>query len=98
MQQFISKYRAALAALACMLLASFTAFAQDKVEIDTGEIGTWFERNWIWVAAGILLIIIIAALASRNRHSVSGGRRRTTTVVEDAAGNTKSVTTTEENL
>ena len=97
MQQFILKNRAAFISLTCLLLTSFTVFAQEKVKIDTDEIGTWFERNWIWVAAGVLLIIIIAALA-RNRHSVSGGKRRTTTVVEDAAGNTKSVTTTEENL
>lgn len=97
MQKFnLLKY----AGVACLLLLSIAGLAQDPVEVDTGEIGSWFERNWIWVAAGILLIILIAALSrgSRRRNTIEGGRRRTTTVVEDAAGNTKSVTTTEENL
>lgn len=97
MQKFnLLKY----AGFICLLFLSFASMAQETVEVDTQDIRSWFEKNWIWVAAGVLLIILIAALSrgSRRRTTIEGGRRRTTTVIEDAAGNTKSVTTTEENL
>lgn len=65
-------------------------YAQDavKVEINEEKVGSWFERNWMWVAGAVLLIILIAAFSG-------GSRRRTTTVVRDDLGNTKRITTTE---
>ncbi len=73
------------------MLSAFIVRAQDKIEIDKEEIGSWFERNWIWVAAGLILIVLIA-LMGRGK----AGSRKSTTVVKDAQGHTKSVTTTEE--
>lgn len=73
------------------MLSTVIARAQDKIEIDKGEIGSWFERNWMWVAGGVLLILLIS-LMGRGK----AGSRKTTTVVKDAEGHTKSVTTTEE--
>jgi len=73
------------------MLSTIMVRAQDKIEIDKGEISSWFERNWIWVAAGVLLILLIA-LMGRGK----AGSRKTTTVIKDAEGHTKSVTTTEE--
>ena len=73
------------------MLVAFSLQAQDKVEIDTQEVASWFERNWIWVTAGVVILLIIV-LFSRS----SGGRRKTITVIKDDYGKTKSVTTTEE--
>lgn len=99
MQNTVLVYSTRMMAVGSLLLSSIASQAQEKVEIDTGQAVSWFERNWMWVVGAIILIILIAAL-SRNRHTttIRGGKRRTTTVVEDAAGNTKSVTTTEENI
>jgi hypothetical protein len=56
-------------------------------------VGSWFERNWMWLTAGIVIFLMIL-LFSRG----IGGRRKTTTVIKDAHGKTKSVTTTEEQI
>lgn|SRR5688572_4019703 len=96
MQQFI-KNSARLTGLLLFMLIGIIAQAQEKIEIDTKEVGSWFERNWMWVAAGILLLLLIVLLG-RSRNGSRGETRRTTTVVRDAQGNTKSVTTTEENI
>ncbi len=76
-----------------LLMITLVTAAQEKVEIDTEEVKSWFEENWMWIAA-IVLIIVMIALFSRSR----GGKRKTTTVIKDADGNTKSVTTTEETI
>mgnify|MGYP005812097283 CR=1 FL=1 len=77
------------------LSASFILFAlhlqvqaQDNT-ITEQEVGSWFERNWMWVTGAIVLLLLIVLF--------SGGRRRskTTTVVKDDFGNVKSVSTTE---
>lgn len=91
MQQSLVRNGTRLFCLAVLMLSVFIVRAQDKIEIDKEEIGSWFERNWIWVAAGLLLIVLIA-LMGRGK----AGSRKTTTVVKDAEGHTKSVTTTEE--
>ncbi len=80
-------------------LISLYSFAQDKVTLDTEEVESWFERNWMWVAGAVVFIILLALLTgSRNRKTRTGNQRKTTTVVKDTDGNVKSVTTTEENL
>ncbi len=96
MQQ-LTKYGARITMLLILVLTGLASQGQEKIEIDTGEVGSWFERNWMWVAAGVLLLLLLVVLG-RSRNGSRGDIRRTTTVVKDAQGNTKSVTTTEENL
>ena len=91
MQQYFLKQRIKLLNVVILMLSGIIVRAQDKIEIDKEEISSWFERNWIWVAGGLVLILIIALL-SRGK----GGSRKTTTVIKDPHGHTKSVTTTEE--
>ncbi len=99
MKKLMFTYSIRFLAFCILIMNVLAGQAQDKVEIDTQQAVSWFERNWIWVVAGVVLIIILAALGrSRNRTTVTGGKRKTTTVVEDAAGNIRGVTTTEENL
>ncbi|RYY24638.1 MAG: hypothetical protein EOO04_12765 [Chitinophagaceae bacterium] len=92
----IRKNISALAAVVLIFVSmviSNPVFAQETVEINGQDVGSWFENNWIWVVGGVLLLILIIALASRGSRS-----RKTTTIVKDTAGNVKSVTTTEENV
>lgn len=99
MKKLMFTYSIRFLAFCMLIMNSLAGQAQDKVEIDTQQAVSWFERNWIWVVAGVVLIIILAALGrSRNRTTMTGGKRKTTTVVEDEAGNIRGVTTTEENL
>jgi hypothetical protein len=62
--------------------------AQDKIKISKEEIGTWFERNWMWVAIGAVALILLIALLSRGTVSRLGSRR-TTTVIKDDRGKQK---------
>lgn len=91
MQKSIVKNGTRVLCVAILMLSGLIVRAQDKIEIDKEEIGSWIERNWIWVAAGLLLIVLIALMGRSKAAS-----RKTTTVVKDAQGHTKSVTTTEE--
>jgi protein-S-isoprenylcysteine O-methyltransferase Ste14 len=68
-----------------------TVTAQETVEINGQDVGSWFERNWMWVTGGVILLLLIIGLASRGSRS-----KKTTTIVKDTYGNVKSVTTTEE--
>ena len=77
------------------MLTSLIVSAQEKIKISKEEIGTWFERNWMWVAIGAVALILLIALFSRGTVSRLGSRR-TTTVIKDDRGKTKSVVTTEE--
>jgi hypothetical protein len=77
------------------MLTSMIVSAQDKIKISKEEIGTWFERNWMWVAIGAVALILLIALLSRGTTNRLGSRR-TTTVIKDDHGKTKSVVTTEE--
>jgi len=77
------------------MLTSLIVSAQEKIKISKEEIGTWFERNWMWVAIGAVALILLIALFSRGAVSRLGSRR-TTTVIKDDRGKTKSVVTTEE--
>lgn len=94
----IFQYASRLAATLSILLYSLLSSAQDKIEVDTGEVKSWLEQNWMWVVAGVVLLILIIALSRGNRSKAVRGTRRTTTVVKDPAGHTKSVTTTEEKI
>jgi hypothetical protein len=95
MQQFIKTHGIKLWGILCGLFTGIAVKAQDKIEINADQVESWFERNWMWVAAGVILLLLIV-LFGRNKSS--SARRKTTTVVKDADGRTKSVTTTEENV
>lgn len=80
-------------------IIAFGAQAQDKITVDTEQVESWFEKNWIWVAGAVLLLIIIALFSSR-RNAVNRkvNQRKTTTVIKDPDGNVKSITTTEDTV
>lgn len=90
-KRIVSKsFRFIVAVTLLFLLPTIALWSQQSVEINSEEVGSWFERNWMWVAgAGILLLIL--AFAGRG----SSRKRTTTTVIKDDLGNVKSVTTTE---
>ena len=102
MLQIVMKYSAKALAVFMLMLTTIRLNAQDKVEIDTQEVKSWLETNWIWVAAGVVLLLLIIIISRGNRttnsRTISGGERKTTTVVKDAQGNVQSVTTTEEKI
>jgi len=102
MLQIAMKYSFKAMAALILMLTSIVVQAQEKVEIDTQEVKSWLETNWIWVAAGVVLLLLIVFLSrgsrTTNNRTISGGERKTTTVVKDEQGNVQSVTTTEEKL
>jgi hypothetical protein len=77
-----------------LMLLTNIVMAQESVEINGQDVGSWFERNWMWVTGGVLLLVILLIAAAGSRRKA--GVRKTTTVVKDTYGNVKSVTTTEE--
>jgi hypothetical protein len=85
-----------LVGMISFLLTGMIVNAQEKIDINKGEIMTWLENNWLWVVGGVILLILLIALSSRGRRFGRNGTRKTTTVVKDEAGRTQSVTTTEE--
>ena len=90
-QNLVRKFIANLSLFLMFTLVSLSLFAQETVEINSQDIGSWFERNWMWVAGAVLLLLLIALFSGRSKKT-----RKTTTVVKDTYGNVKSVTTTEE--
>jgi hypothetical protein len=70
---------------------NLTLRAQEKVEIDTQEVGNFFQRNWMWITGGVVLLVLILLFGR------GGGKNRrvTTTVVKDDLGNVKTVKTTD---
>jgi len=86
----VLKFRLALTSL-FLLSLNLLAVAQDKIEIDKQEVGSWFGRNWIWITTGVFVLLIIIVLSNGSKE-----QRKTTTVVNDDLGNVKRVTTTEE--
>jgi hypothetical protein len=90
-QILVRKFIANLSLLLLFTMVSLSLFAQETVEINSQDIGSWFERNWMWVAGAALLLLLIVLFSGRSKKT-----RKTTTVVKDTYGNVKSVTTTEE--
>ena len=91
MLQYIFKHIVKIVGIYIFMLPVITLQAQEKVKIDTQEVASWFDTNWIWVTAGVVILLLIILFSRGN-----SGRRKTTTVIKDAHGNNKSVTTTEE--
>ncbi len=74
-----------------LLITPFvTLIAQQEVKINGRDVGSWFERNWMWVAGAVVILLIIAFAGRKNNR-----KKTTTTVVKDEAGKVKSITTTE---
>ena len=90
-QATTSKLRIIMTSVSLFFL-QLVARAQDKIEIDTQEVSSWFQRNWPLVAGGVLLIVLAIIFGRRTKP-----RSKTTTVVNDRMGNVKKVTTTEVN-
>jgi hypothetical protein len=83
------KYKAFLFII---VLADFQTglFAQStKVSINGNDVGSWFGRNWLWVA-GIMAFLVLIILFSRG-----SSRNSRTTTVTDSNGNIRRTTTTE---
>lgn len=98
MKQSFIKQVTGINAIFSLMLTTTIARAQDKNEVNTGEIQSWFEQNWMWVAGGVVLLILIILLSRGNKAHRFRGTRRTTTVIKDEGGNTKTVTATEEKI
>jgi hypothetical protein len=68
------------------------SWAQDaKVEINGNDVGSWFSRNWLWVAGVVLLLIILLLFSG-------GSSRRSqskTTIYRKDDGTVTKTTTTE---
>jgi len=86
-----------LLSLLFLSLTTFCVQAQDKIEVNTGEVKSWLEANWMWVLGGIVLLIILIAVANSGKKK-NIDQRKTTTVIKDPEGNVKSVTTTEDTV
>jgi len=93
MKKIISQAKYVLAFLPALIL-SLQTYAQEKVEIDSQDISSWFSANWMWVVGGIVLLTLIILFSS---GSSTRRQQRTTTIVKDDLGNTKRVVTTEVN-
>ncbi len=96
-QTTYNRFTKALSVLFLSFLA-ITAQAQDKVNLDAEKVESWFEQNWVWVAAAVVILIIIALFSSRARTTRKVNQRKTTTVIKDPEGNVKSITTTEDTV
>jgi len=95
MKQVSNYYTKTKAFIALLILSSLQqVFAQDKVEVNGHDVGSWFANHWMWVAGGVVLLIIILLIATGGSTSKS----KSTTIVKDSFGNVKSVTTTERNV
>ena len=78
-------------ALILLLVTPFISIiAQQDVKINGNDVGSWFDRNWMWVGGAILILLIIALAGRGNKK-----RKTITTVTKDDLGKVKSVTTTE---
>jgi hypothetical protein len=70
-------------------LSLSNAFAQENVDVNGHDVGSWFGNHWMWVVGGVIVLIVLMALTTGSSKS------KTTTIQRDAAGHVKNVTTTE---
>ena len=73
-----------------LLIIRITAFAQEKVEVNGHDVGTWFSRNWMWITGVVVLLLLIILFSGGSRN-----KRKSTTIVKDSTGDVRRVTTTE---
>lgn len=97
MKQVSKYYTKTTTFIALLLLSSIQyVFAQDKVEVNGHDVGSWFSNHWMWIAGGIVLLVLIILISSGG--SSRRGSTKSTTIVKDSMGNVKSVTTTEKTI
>ena len=89
MKQPLIKLRLAMTSAALFFLQIITN-AQDKIDVETREVSSWFERNWPLVAGIALVVILMIIFGRRSKRRFSSTR-----VVKDTLGNEKKVTTTD---
>ncbi len=94
MKQVTLRFRIkAFLTLFMTVIFQMVSWAQEstKVEINGNDVGSWFGRNWMWVAGAIVLLLLLLLLGggtSRRSsktttfHKEDGGVVRTTTVSE----------------
>jgi hypothetical protein len=80
-----------LAASIILTVLQTKAIAQEKVEVNGQDVGSWFSTHWMWVVGGIVLLLLLIIIGSGS----GGTKTKKTTIVKDNVGNVKSVTTTE---
>ena len=73
-----------------LMIIQITAFAQEKVEVNGHDVGTWFSRNWMWITGVVVLLLLIILFSGGSRS-----KRKSTTIVKDNTGDVRRVTTTE---
>ncbi|SJZ52344.1 hypothetical protein [Sediminibacterium ginsengisoli] len=79
------------ATLFCSMFVAFhtVLLAQGAtVEVNGQDVGSWFGRNWMWIAGVIVLLLIIILAGGSSR------RNSRTTVVTDRNGEVRRTTTT----
>jgi hypothetical protein len=71
------------------LLSMQNAFAQEKVNVNGHDVGSWVGNHWLWIAGVIIVLILLL--------SFSGGssKRRSTKIERDATGQVRNVVTSE---
>ena len=68
------------------------SWAQDtKVEVNGTDVGSWFGRNWLWVA-GVIVLLVLLLLFSGGSSRAS---RSKTTTYRRGDGTVTRTTTTE---
>jgi cell division protein FtsW (lipid II flippase) len=77
---------------ALLLVSALAVQAQDSLTIKTGEVKTWFDKNWLWVAVGVVVVLLLALMGGSKKVI----QKRTTTIVKDNDGNVKRIVTTED--
>ncbi len=76
--------------LLMLLIIKLNAFAQEKVEVNGNDVGTWFSHNWMWITGVVVLLLLIILFSGGSKN-----KRKSTTVVKDSTGDVRRVTTTE---
>ena len=75
-----------------LLVSALAVRAQDSITVKTGEVKTWLDKNWLWVAVAVVIVLLLALMSSSKKVI----QKRTTTIVKDNDGNVKRIVTTED--
>lgn len=81
--------------MSMVVLFQMISWAQEnaKVEINGNDVGSWFGRNWIWVAAIMALLVLLLLLGGGTSRKIS----KTTTYRKDDGSVVNTTTTETEN-
>ena len=74
-----------------IVIFQMVSWAQDntKVEINGNDVGSWFGRNWVWVAGIIFVLVLLLLLGGGTSRRSS----KTTTYHKDDGSVVKTTTT-----